>query len=164
VVLYEMQQPLELGFQRDNILIVGHAGRVFIEGRESFVQALRANPGIIDVALSTTAPFDTEQSLDTFRIAGQPDLILLNRMVISPDFPRFYGMRLAAGRELSATRSRDQISSMNAGDPANTGHNILINEAAAAREAFEISQLQYRQGTTGWSLRRARRWVDRAAW
>ena len=68
------------------------------------------------------------------------DLILFNRIVISPEFPRFYGMRLLAGRELSATRSLDQISSMNGGDPANTGHNILINETAAARLGFTPQQ------------------------
>jgi putative ABC transport system permease protein len=43
---------IDLGFRRDNILVVGHAGRVFMDGRQSFVQALRANPGVLDIALS----------------------------------------------------------------------------------------------------------------
>jgi putative ABC transport system permease protein len=60
--------------------------------------------------------------------------------VIAPEFPRFYGMRLLAGRQLSATRSLDQISSMNAGDPANAGHNILVNETGAARLGFTPEQ------------------------
>jgi putative ABC transport system permease protein len=131
---------IDLGFQRDNILIVGTAGRVFAEGRESFVQALRTNPEILDIALSNMAPFDAGQSLDSIRVPGQTDLLLFNKIVISPEFPRFYGMRVVAGRALSATRSQDQISSMNSGDPANAGHNILINEAAAARLGFTPSQ------------------------
>jgi putative ABC transport system permease protein len=131
---------IDLGFHRDNILIVGHAGRVFVDGRQSFVQALRANPGVLGIALSNMTPFDEGQSVDGFRIPGQPDLILLNKIAINPDFPRFYGMRLLAGRELSETRSLDQISSMNSGDPANTGHNILINETAAARLGFTPQQ------------------------
>jgi putative ABC transport system permease protein len=101
---------------------------------------LRTNPGILDLTLSGMAPFDSGQGLDGVRLPGQPELIALNRMVISPDFPRFYGMRLVAGRELSATRSQDEISSMNSGDPANAGHNILINEAAAERLGFTPRQ------------------------
>jgi putative ABC transport system permease protein len=131
---------IDLGFQRDNILIVGGAGRVFLDGHVSFVQALRANPGVLDVALSSMAPFDLGQSADGVRLPGKPDLILFNRIVISPDFPRFYGMRLLAGRELSETRALDQISSMNSGDAANTGHNVLINETAAAHLGFTPQQ------------------------
>jgi putative ABC transport system permease protein len=136
-------RAMELGFHRDNVLIVGHAGRVFADGQTSFVQALRSNPGILDMALSDMAPFDMGQSLDGIRLPGQPDLILLNRIVISPDFPRFYGMRLLAGRELSTNRSQDRMNTMKnsaEGDPANTGHNLLINETAAARLGFTPQQ------------------------
>jgi putative ABC transport system permease protein len=133
-------RQVELGFQRDNILVVGGAGRVFADGRQSFVQALRANPGILDVALSNMAPFDTGQSTVVIKFPGKPDLVLFNRIQISPDFPHFYGMRLLAGRELSATRSLDEFASNNSGDPANIGHNILINETAAARLGFTPQQ------------------------
>jgi putative ABC transport system permease protein len=133
---------IDLGFHRDNILIVGHAGRVFTDGRESFVQALRTNPDILDIALSSMVPFDIGQSLDNIKIPGQPDVIMLNQIVISPDFPRLYGLRLVAGRELSATRSQDEIDTTFTSDdhPTNAGHNILINEAAAARLGFTPQQ------------------------
>ena len=124
---------VDLGFRRDNIVVIGHAGRVFMDGRQSFVEALRANPGVLDIALSDRTPFEIGQSNDSIRLPGKPDLVLFNKIVINPDFPRFYGMRLAAGRELSATRSLDQFSSQNSGDVANTGHNIMVNESAAAR-------------------------------
>jgi putative ABC transport system permease protein len=132
---------IDLGFHRDNILVVGHAGRVFADGRQSFVQALRTNPGILDIALSSMVPFDVGQSVDGFKVPGQPELILLNKMVISPDFPRFYGMRLVAGRELSAMRSQDEMDArFGVGDPANAGHNLLINETAALRLGFTPQQ------------------------
>jgi putative ABC transport system permease protein len=85
-------------------------------------------------------PFEIGQSNDAIRLPGKPELLLFNKVVISPEFPRFYGIRLLAGRELSATRAQDEISSMNAGDPANIGHNILINETAAARLGFTPQQ------------------------
>jgi putative ABC transport system permease protein len=133
-------RAIDLGFKHDNILVIGHAGRVFIDGRQSFVQELRTNPGILDLTLSDRTPFEIGQSTDGIRLVGKPDLILFNRTVISPDFPNFYGMRLLAGRQLSATRSLDQFSSMNAGDPANTGHSILLNETGAARLGFTPQQ------------------------
>jgi putative ABC transport system permease protein len=133
-------RSIDLGFQRDNIVVVGHAGRVFMDGRQSFVQALRANPGVLDIALSDWVPFDTGQNTDAIKVPGRPDLILFNKYVINPDFPGFYGMRLLAGRQLSTTRALDEISSMNAGNPANTGHNILINENAATRLGYTPEQ------------------------
>ena len=128
---------IDLGFDRQNVVVVGHAGRVFTDGEQSFVQAVRASPGVLDSALSNMVPFDLGQSIDSLRIPGQPDLVLLNRMVISPNFPDFYRMHLLAGRELSASRAQDTINTrVQAGDPDNTGHNILINETAAARLGF----------------------------
>jgi putative ABC transport system permease protein len=133
---------IDLGFHRDNVLVIEGAGRVFADGRSSFVQALRSNPGILDLALSSRVPFDTGQSLDSVRIPGQPDTILLNRIPVSPDFTHFYGMHLLAGRELSWTRSQDQISTFpyGSGNPANSGHNILLNESAARRLGFTPQQ------------------------
>jgi putative ABC transport system permease protein len=131
---------MALGFQRDNILVVGRAGRVFMDGRSSFVQALRANRGVLDIALSDRVPFDGGQSNDAIKLPGKPDLVLFNKIVISPNFPEFYGMHLIAGRQLSASRALDEFSSMNAGDAANIGHSVLINETGAARLGFTPQQ------------------------
>jgi putative ABC transport system permease protein len=111
-----------------------------MDGRQSFVQALRANPGILDMTLSDIVPFDQGQNNDAIKLPGAPDLLLFTKVVINPSFPTFYGMRLLAGRQLSATRALDEFSSMNAGDVANTGHSILINESAAARLGFTPEQ------------------------
>jgi putative ABC transport system permease protein len=133
-------RSMELGFQRDNILIIGHAGRIFMDGRQSFVEALRGNPGVLDMTVSDRVPFDSGQSNDAIKLPGKPDLLLFQKVVINPSFPSFYGIRLLAGRQLSATRALDEFSSMNAGDAANTGHSILINETAAARLGFTPQQ------------------------
>jgi putative ABC transport system permease protein len=131
---------IDLGFRRDNILVVGHAGRVFMDGRQSFVQTLRTSPGILDIALSERVPFDIGQSNDVIRLPGKPDLILFSKVVIGPEFPSFYGMKLLAGRQLSRSRALDEISSMNAGDVANSGHYVLINDTAATRLGFTPEQ------------------------
>ncbi|HEV2702365.1 MAG TPA: ABC transporter permease [Steroidobacteraceae bacterium] len=131
---------INLGFHHDNILVVGHAGRVFMDGKQSFVQAVRANPGVLDVTLSDRVPFDGGQDNDAIKLPGKPDLLLFNKIVISPNFPSFYGIPLLAGRLLSATRSLDEYTSTNGGNPANTGHNILLNESAAARLGFTPEQ------------------------
>jgi len=133
-------RDIDLGFQHDNVLVVGHAGRVFMDGRQSFVQALRANPGVLDITLSDRTPFNGGQSNDAVKLPGGPDLILFNRVVISPNFPEFYGIHLLAGRLLSESRALDTFNSMGGGDPANVGHSILINETAAARLGFTPQQ------------------------
>ncbi len=131
---------IELGFHHDNVVVVGHAGRIFMDGRQSFVQALRANSGVLDLTLSDRTPFQFGQSNDAIKLPGKPDLVLMNKVVISPNFPDFYGMKLLAGRQLSADRALDEFSSMNAGDVANTGHSVLVNETAAARLGFTPEQ------------------------
>src|SRR5579863_6803227 len=68
---------------------------------------------------------------DTAQLPGRPDKIILDAHMITPDFPDLYGMHLVAGRMLSDTRGEDVVVSKM--DPANEGHNILINESAAAR-------------------------------
>ena len=42
---------IDLGFRKDNVLVITGAGLLTIDGRESFVQRLRSNPGILDVAM-----------------------------------------------------------------------------------------------------------------
>jgi putative ABC transport system permease protein len=75
---------------------------------------------------------------DTAQLPGRPDKIILDAHMITPDFPDLYGMHLVAGRMLSDTRGEDVVVSKM--DPANEGHNILINESAAARFGYTPQQ------------------------
>ena len=45
-----------------------------MDGRQSFVQNLRANPGVLDLTLSSAAPFDIGQSTNSVRLPGKQDL------------------------------------------------------------------------------------------
>jgi putative ABC transport system permease protein len=133
---------VDLGLQRDNVLIVGGGGRVTEEGHQSFVQALRSQPGVLALGLDNIQPFDSGQSLVSVMVPGQPDVILLNEITASPDIPTVYGMKLIAGRLLSDSRAEDKLYRKDflSADPRNEGHNLLINQSAAARMGFTPQQ------------------------
>ena len=127
---------IDLGFRHDHILILG-GGRLNAEQRQTFVQTLRANPGITDVGMSNFVPFTEGQSLSLIKVPGQSDAVTLNGIAINPDYPKVYGIKLVAGRLLSETRGEDRINSVApGGDPLNEGRNILVNATGARRLGF----------------------------
>jgi putative ABC transport system permease protein len=132
-----------LGFDRESVLIVGGGGRVTADGRGSFVQTLRANPGIQAIGMASYMPFDSGESNVTVQVPGRPDKLLINHIETSPNLPEVLGMRLLAGRLLSDARADDRmdVRAIYAGGrvnatPQNEGHNILVNQSAAARMGF----------------------------
>ncbi len=129
---------VEMGFRRDNIVTISAMRRLTASQRESFANVLRANPGVAGVAMSNITPLSGLISTSTSRLPGQPGQIVLDELVITPDFPALYGMRLVAGRMLSESRGEDAIVAKP--DPSNEGHNILINQAAAARFGYTPQQ------------------------
>jgi putative ABC transport system permease protein len=135
---------VDLGLQRDNVLVVAGGGRVTGEGRQSFVQALRSQRGVLALGIGNFQPFDSGQSLVNVMVPGHPDVIMLNEINASPDIPTVYAMKLTAGRLLSDARAEDKLyrkemlqqKDILQPDPRDEGHNILINEASAARMGF----------------------------
>ena len=128
---------MELGFRHDNILVLRSATRLTAEQRQALVQALRANPGVIDAGMSYRVPFDQGLSHVMVQVPGQPDGITLLWNAIDPGYPRIYGIKLLAGRLPSETRGDDRIHSMLPGtDPLNEGRNLLIDASAAHRMGF----------------------------
>jgi putative ABC transport system permease protein len=127
---------LNMGFRHDNIVIV-ESGKMTLRGQESFLQRLRSYPGVLGIALSDMSPLDNGQNVANVRLPGQPDLIMLNKLAINPDFPRVYGIKLVAGRMLSDARADDSFAAMPfIGNPVNEGHNIMVNEAGARQLGF----------------------------
>jgi len=125
---------IDLGIAKDNLLVVSGNGLLTLGGREGFVQRLRSNPGILDLAMTEAVPFGTYGvGLAAAQLPGRADLVALNQLAIGPDAVRTLGMRLIAGRLLSDSRSQDHFD-LKAGSVtgANEGRNILVNEAAAA--------------------------------
>jgi len=126
---------IDLGFRKDNVLVVSGAGLLTISGQEGFVQQLRSNPDILDVAMSNILPFDAGQMTSTVQLPGHTERVELNERVIGTGAIQLLGMKLIEGRSLSDKRALDQVADRTAGDgsPNYDGHNVLIDQAAAAR-------------------------------
>jgi len=127
-------RAMSLGFDRANVLVIGGSDGLAGEKQEAFVRALRADPGIAAVGLSNLVPFGSGQSVSTIQIPGRPTIFTINTTAIGPSYPEVYGIRLVAGRLLSADRGADRLNSVgtgSGGDPLNEGRNVLINVAAA---------------------------------
>jgi putative ABC transport system permease protein len=132
---------IDLGIRKDNLLVVPGEGLVTLEGREGFVQTLRSNPGILDVAVTEAIPFGTYTlGLATAQLPGHPEDIGLNRLIIGTHTAQLLGMRLMAGRLLSNSYAQDQFNAKADSPIANDGRNIFIDEAAAASLGFTPQQ------------------------
>ena len=127
---------IDLGFRRDNVLVVIGNALLTMDGEQSFVQRLRANPDILDVAMIDVPPFSGSTSMSSTQLAGRPEKVLLSRRVIGTNTVQFLGMKLVAGRLLSDKRAQDEVNVHSPADvrlPGNDGHNILVDKAAASR-------------------------------
>jgi putative ABC transport system permease protein len=114
---------IDLGFERDGVVIIRGITKLAPSARESFARALSAHPQIAGAVLSDAAPFDLSNvSNVAIQIQGEPQSFAAHLVSISPDFPSLYGMQLVAGRFLS-TAHGDDVS----------GHTVLINTEAMRR-------------------------------
>jgi len=143
IVVYKQisfARDLDLGFRRNNIVVLDTQA-LTPSSRETLAQTLRSHPGVFTTALSDAVPFQNQGALGLAQSPGQTDGITVNKIAVGPDFPRLYGMPLVAGRLFSESRNADTfIDNDGASLPANEGHNILINVAAAARFGYTPQQ------------------------
>ena len=128
---------IDLGFHQNNIVALS-AAEVTPSSRESLVQTLRSYPGVLATALSSAVPFTNDNSLSIAQLPGQANVISVNKIMISPEFPRLYDIPLIAGRPFSESRDADTLSDRMV--PTNEGHNVLLNVAAAARLGYTPQQ------------------------
>ncbi|MHB8815965.1 MAG: ABC transporter permease [Steroidobacteraceae bacterium] len=121
----DFARHVDLGIRREGVVVVQGITRLTPSQRDSLAEELRTFPGVESVAYSAGVPFGLYGFYATMQMPGKPavDAELLN---MSPEFPALYGMRLVAGRLLSAHRGED-VSAL-----PNIGH-IMINETAARR-------------------------------
>ncbi|HMH64936.1 MAG TPA: ABC transporter permease [Rhizomicrobium sp.] len=122
---------IDLGFHKDNVLVIDGVGLLKLDGQESFTQRLKSNPDILDVAMTGMLPFDSSRSSSTAQLAGHPEFVDLNERIVGTNAVQLLGMKLVAGRLLSDKRAQDQVNST--GAPVDGLHNILIDQAGAAR-------------------------------
>jgi putative ABC transport system permease protein len=133
---------MDLGFDRDGIVILRGITTLTPSASESLARALRSNPEIADVALSNAVPFDLfNVSNVPVQTQGLSQSFTAHLVNISPEFPSLYGMRLLAGRLLSTAHGEDVFSSYPiTGPAADAGRNVLINEEAARRFGYTAEQ------------------------
>ena len=122
----------DLGIRRDGVVVVQGIGRLTRSQRESLANALRANAGIENVAYSLGSPFELYGFFTKLQLPARPPL-QAEVVNISPEFPALYGMRLLAGRLLSADRAADASSLVDVRD-------VLINATAARRLGLSPAQ------------------------
>jgi putative ABC transport system permease protein len=128
----------DLGFRRDNTVVINTFRRMTSTARDSYADVLRAHPGITGVTMSDDVPFSGSNSEINVQVPGRSDTISMGRLLITPDFPDVYGMKLVAGRLLSDRYGADAFTGLDS--PDNNGRNIMINEAAARRFGFTPQQ------------------------
>ena len=129
----DFARGLDLGFSRDNVVAIVRYGTQSDAAAESFVRALRANPAIVAASESWLIPF-TRGFDGHAQVPGSPDVVNIESMMVDPDFPRVYGLKLLAGRYFSFAQGMDANS--NAQPDVRDGQNVLINEAAARNFGF----------------------------
>ena len=137
---------IDLGFDRDGIVVLRGITTFTAAKAESFGRALKANPDIVDVALSNAVPFDLfNVSNIPVQIQGNPQSFTAHIVNVSPEFPSLYDMRLLAGRLLSTTHGEDVFSSYPfypaaSAPDADAGRNVLINREAARRFGYTAEE------------------------
>jgi putative ABC transport system permease protein len=131
---------VDMGFDRDGVVILRDMSKLTASAANTLTQALKVNPEIVGVALSNAVPFDLFNPANIpIHIQGQSQSVTTHIITISPDFPSLYGMRLLAGRLLSAARGEDAFSAypfFPQTPDVDAGHNVLINREAARRLGY----------------------------
>jgi putative ABC transport system permease protein len=121
-------RSIALGYQKDGIVLVDTGG-VPSSVRDTFAQALRANPRISATAVSDTVPLANRTIADIVARPGGHAQLIVNVVAVSPDFMDLYNVRLLSGRMLSLSRGADK-------HHAGTPYYVLINAAAARRLGY----------------------------
>jgi putative ABC transport system permease protein len=136
----DFARNIDLGFNRHNIVVL-NAEALDSHSRQSLVQVLRTYPGILGAALSNKVPFKDNAPVGLARLPEWSHVVSVTRLMISPEFPSLYDMPLIAGRLLSSGRVQDTLLENNfSPNPANEGHNILINVSAATLFGYTPQQ------------------------
>ena len=138
VTLAQVQyaRHLDLGFDRDNIVVISDLGDMTRSARDSLVQKLTSGAGILGVTQSSAVPFDNSIQMTSMETPKDVQPHAARILSIAPDFPRVYGMHLLAGRFLAADRGYDVGSVESQSDTVDAGKNVLINETAARQLGY----------------------------
>ena len=123
-------QKIDLGFDRDNVVVIEGVDQLTQANRDSLVQALDADPAIESAAQLGAYPFSGQVNIASAKPEGASRTSILRVLDVGFGFSNFFRMRLLAGRTLSASQALDTNAATELSG-FQEGHNILINEAAA---------------------------------
>ena len=135
---------LDLGFRRENIVTIS-ANRLSPQGMKSFADAIARGPGIAGVTRSSITAFQGVGNGLIVQKPGDPQMFTPTHTAVTPDYFQLYGIKILAGRGLSAGRGEDVFSyegNLSAPDAAkNEGHNVMVNAKMAQQLGFEPSAI-----------------------
>jgi putative ABC transport system permease protein len=131
---------LDLGFDRDNMVVIEDADALTNTARESLMHRLAASPDIAGVTQSSAAPFGGLVQGTAVSVPGSAQQLTMRILTVAPDFFNVYGTRLLAGRFLTADRGTDVMGSIGDSDKAEAGKNVVIDAAAAHDLGFAPAQ------------------------
>lgn len=118
----------DLGFRKDQVLVVIPAGGNDRPSPERVKAALREIPGVVSAAVAAFVPGQDqgEQSIDVVvpEGAARSANLLLRRFNADPDFVRTLGMTIVKGRDVS-----ERI-------PSDAGQAVLLNEEAVRQTGW----------------------------
>ena len=126
----------DLGYQRDGLIILRSIadGNVAPAQRRAMVEAIRALPGVQQVALGGDGPGGSgTTNADNVALPGLPgEGPNLQWVDTGPGFFQVYGARLIAGRMFDPARREDDHQMMDAAK----NHNIIINRLGVKQLRF----------------------------
>lgn len=136
----------DAGYRRDGLLQIGNLGFRGVDGRDTqVVEQIRRLPGVQAAARTQIAVDPGGNSVTSIYRDGASDSVDLGSYSVEPDFFRAMGMKIVAGRGLSETQGRDDVTTPRLTDPsfvtvakalAQRGANVVVTEEAARRLGF----------------------------
>jgi putative ABC transport system permease protein len=133
---------IDLGFNRENVVFTGTAGRLSEEGTKSYIQALERGPGILKVVRTNFLPFGGNNNVLPTQKPGESSFLSPTHMSVSQDYFTFFNIRILAGRALMENREEDVFVEPDMDDTnRNEGHNVMVNEALARALGYEPHQI-----------------------
>ena len=147
LVVFEQIQfarTIDLGFDRNNIVMTHVASQLSEDGIRSFVQALAQGPDITQIARTDFVPFNGGNSVLPVQRQGDAQLLTPNGISVSGNYFQLFHVRLLAGRALQDNREEDNFYATQ--DPAinlirNEGHDLVVNASLAKALGYTPSAI-----------------------
>ena len=140
----------DAGYRRDGLLQVGNLGYRGVESRDDQVtRQIRRIPGVEAAARTQIGVAPGGNSVTSVYLPGTMQAVDLGDYSVEQDFFRAMGMQILAGRALSETRGRDDMTTPRPTDPgyaaalralAQRGANVVVTAEAARRLGFRTPQ------------------------